>query len=76
MQRRTWYFLLGAFSIGACILGLVSGELPGVGAKNSSGRWVTFSEEPIEFTLVFLVLLGLGVSCIWAFFFEKQNYEK
>jgi hypothetical protein len=73
MQRRTWYFLIGAFSIGAGISGLISGELPGIGARTSSGRWVTFSEEPIEFTLMLLVLLGLGGSCIWAFFFEERD---
>lgn len=72
-SKRFWYLLIGACLTAIGILGGMSGKLPGIGTKGAPARFVTYTEDPIEYCFMLAFLLIFGGVCLWAFFFEKEG---
>lgn len=75
MKRRLWYLVIGVSLLVSGIMGITSGKALGFGTIVSSNRYVTFGDNPIEYTLSLLFSFAVGGGCIWAFFFERNSDE-
>jgi drug/metabolite transporter (DMT)-like permease len=73
MSKRFWYFVIGTCLAAIGISGVVLGKLPGIGTKGSPARYVTYTDNPVEYCFMLAFLLIFGGACLWAFFFEKEE---
>ncbi len=55
------FVLIGLFFIGFGIFSLATGEIVGIGSINTSNRVISFQESPIEYSIVLVLDLSIGL---------------